>query len=100
MTTEAEVIDLPVEEVEEKPKPRRGRKPKSESPPVNTPENAEAAPEQPQIPNAVLVVKAQDENGNIAVDVQTIGNVQPTEVLTLLEIAGPSFRQKIGLPPR
>lgn len=68
-------------------------------PPADTPEPdapAEAAPEEAP-PNGVLVVKVIDENGNIATDTQPIGNVQPTEVQTLLELGVSSWRRKIGL---
>lgn len=47
--------------------------------------------------DGVFVVKVVDEQGNIGIDAQPVGNVQPTEVLTILELAQASFRAKIGL---
>ena len=57
----------------------------------------ETAAETEQTPDGVLVVKVVDEDGNILIDAQPVGNVQATEVLTILELAGHAFRAKIGL---
>jgi len=53
---------------------------------------------EPEAPlDAVVVVKSVDDNGTISTDVVINGNVQATEVATLLEMALPSWRKKIGL---
>lgn len=44
----------------------------------------------------VLVIKTKDD-GAIKTDVQIVGEVEPTEVQTLLELGVLSWRQKIGL---
>lgn len=51
-------------------------------------------------PPGVLVVKQKDEQGNIAVDAVPVGGLEPTEVLTLLEMGYAAFRAKVGLSPR
>lgn len=56
---------------------------------------AETAPE-PEVPNAVLVQRVV-EDGNLKVEVSTLGNVTPDQVLTLLELAIGAYRAKIGL---
>lgn len=50
-----------------------------------------------ETPDGVFVVKVVDEQGNIGIDAQPVGNVQATEVLTILELAQATFRAKIGL---
>lgn len=58
-----------------------------------------AAPEATEAvdPNAVVVVKEQDEQGNLRTTIQTLGNVQITEVQFLLEAAIRDFRKAVGL---
>ena len=64
----------------------------------DTAPDIETSPEQPQeLPDGVLVVKAVQENGDIVIDAVPVGNVQATEVLTILELAQANFRAKIGL---
>jgi hypothetical protein len=65
---------------------------------------AAAAPEAPvevtetqQDPDAVVIVKIVDEHGNIKTGIQTLGNVQITEVATLLELGLRGFRAELGL---
>lgn len=68
-------------------------------PPADTPEPdapVEAAPEETPT-NGVIVVKITDEQGNVMTDTQPIGNVQATEVQTLLELGVGAWRRKIGL---
>lgn len=47
--------------------------------------------------NAVVVVKTVDDEGNIGTEVVMNGNIQATEVQTLLELAVKGWRQRIGL---
>lgn len=47
--------------------------------------------------DAVIITKMVDEQGNISVTVQPNGDVRVTEVQTLLDLATPSWRDKIGL---
>lgn len=58
-----------------------------------------AAPEGTQ-PDGVLVVKTKDDAGGINVDAVPVGNIEPTEVLTLLELGIDAFRAKVGLRGR
>lgn len=60
-----------------------------EKPPV------EAGPE-PEVPNAVLVQRVVEDD-QLKVDVSTLGNVTPDQVLTLLELSIGAYRAKIGL---
>ena len=53
--------------------------------------------ETPEPLNAVVVVKTTDDEGNIGTEVVMNGNVLPTEVQTLLELAVKGWRQRIGL---
>lgn len=48
--------------------------------------------------DAVIVVKTVNEDGSLGVNVIPNGNVQVTEVQTLLEFGLKSFREQIGLP--
>lgn len=69
----------------------------------------EARPSGPEVPDApqdtppqeelhaVVVVRSEDAEGNISVDVVPHGNVKADQVQTLLELAVPSWRKKIGL---
>lgn len=50
--------------------------------------------------NGVFVEKQKDERGNIGVRAQPVGDVEPTEVLTLLELAIDEFRTRVGLRAR
>lgn len=65
--------------------------------PEVTEEAPQEQPAEPVLP-AVVVVKNTDESGNITVSVVPHGGVLATEVQTLLELALPSWREKIGLP--
>lgn len=47
--------------------------------------------------NAVLVVKHRDPDGSISTSIATNGNVEVTEVQTLLELGLKGWREKIGL---
>lgn len=47
--------------------------------------------------NAVIVIKTVDDDGTIRVDPIVQGNVQATEVQTLLELGVQRWRQRIGL---
>lgn len=58
-------------------------------------EAVNASEEQPL--NAVIVVKVEDEDGNIGTNVIPNGDVRPTEIQTLLELAINSWREQIGV---
>lgn len=60
-------------------------------------EAAEAAASPEQNPNGVFIEKVVGEGGNVQVNVAPIGNVQITEVQTLVEIGLRTFRDQIGL---
>lgn len=75
--------------VEKEPEVLEGEAVEVEDAPVN------AADEQPL--NAVIVVKIEDENGNIGTNVIPNGDVRPTEIQTLLELAINSWREQIGV---
>lgn len=47
--------------------------------------------------DAVVIVKTVSDDGTISTDVQSNGNVQATEVQTLIEMGLRSWRAKIGL---
>lgn len=47
--------------------------------------------------SAVVVVKTVDAEGNISTEIVLQGEVQATEVQTLLELAVRGWRQRIGL---
>lgn len=49
------------------------------------------------VPAAVIVLKTIDEDGSIRTDIVMQGDVQATEVQTLLELAVRGWRQRIGL---
>lgn len=53
--------------------------------------------EKPEGINGVVVIRREEDNGDITTDVQIIGDVKPTEVQTVLELAVPAWRAKIGL---
>lgn len=48
-------------------------------------------------PNGVLVVKVIDENGGIGVSIAPTGDVQVTEVLTLLSLALNATKGHLGI---
>lgn len=53
--------------------------------------------ETPEPPlNAVIIVKTEDEDGNIGVEIINNGNVQATETQTLIELALKAWRGKLG----
>lgn len=58
------------------------------------------APDPDPVLDGVFIVKNTDESGTISVTVHTNGHVLATEVQTLLEMALPAWREKIGLPAR
>jgi ubiquinone biosynthesis protein UbiJ len=65
-----------------------------------TAEQPEAAPEpEPTtVQSAILVTKHVEDNGDISVNVALQGDeIVATEVQTLLELAVPTWRNKIGL---
>lgn len=54
--------------------------------------------EEPQKPiDGVFVAKVVDEQGNISTEIMMNGEVQATEVQTLLELAVRGWRKRIGL---
>lgn len=53
-----------------------------------------------ETPPGVLVIKQKNEQGDIGVDAIPVGGVEPTEVLTLLEMGIAAFRGKVGLGAR
>lgn len=55
----------------------------------------EAAEEKPL--NGVLVARVVGEDGSIFTDIQPVGDVQLTEIQTILELGLKAFREKIGL---
>lgn len=55
------------------------------------------AEEIPPQPNAVVILKSVGDDGSITTDVTTSGEVQATEVQTLIELGLRSWRAKIGL---
>lgn len=57
----------------------------------------EAKQEEAAVPAAVIVVKTTDDEGNIHAEVVMQGDVQATEVQTILELAVRRWRQRIGL---
>lgn len=57
---------------------------------------ADEAPQEAQV-DGVLVRKEVGPEGNLSVSVQPIGNVQITEVQTLLELGVRYFREQVGL---
>lgn len=59
------------------------------------PEAAEAAAE--ETPNGVLIVRTQDDDGNIGTNTVPLGDVTILEVQTVLELGLASWRKKIGL---
>ena len=65
-----------------------------EKPELFDPE-ADVTGKEDEQPNAVLIVKITDENG-VRTEVQPLGDVQPTEVQTLIELGLQSWRAKIG----
>lgn len=58
-------------------------------------EEGKAADQTP--PNGVFIEKAVTEDGNLQVNVAPVGNVQVTEVQTLIEVGLKTFREQIGL---
>jgi hypothetical protein len=63
-----------------------------------TTEQPEAAPEPTTVQSAILVTKHVEDNGDISVNVALQGDeIVATEVQTLLELAVPTWRNKIGL---
>lgn len=61
-----------------------------------TEKTEEAAPDE-QVPNAVIVHRMVDEQGNIQTEVAPVGDVQVTEIQTILELGIKRFRQQAGL---
>lgn len=51
----------------------------------------------PEPPDAVVVVKHRQEDGSVQTAIQVLGNVEVTEVQTLLELAVRGWREQIGL---
>ncbi len=56
----------------------------------------EVVDEAPQM-DAVIVVKTKQDDGTISTEVMVNGNVELTEVQTLLELAVRGWRKRIGL---
>jgi hypothetical protein len=62
----------------------------------------EEAPSTPEVegdapPNAVLIVRVEDEQGNVSTDAVPLGDVKPTEVQTIIELGLANWRAKLGL---
>lgn len=57
----------------------------------------EAAQNEAQVPNAVLVLRSIDEEGKTQVALQRLGDIASTEVPTLLELGLKAARQQLGL---
>jgi hypothetical protein len=66
--------------------------------PVEAP--AEAAEDQPQPPNGVLVVRIEQPDGTITTDTFPQGDVKATEVETILGLGLIGWRSKVGLSAR
>jgi hypothetical protein len=49
------------------------------------------------VPNGVIVIKSVADDGSITTEVSPLGNVQATEIQTLLELGVQSWRRQIGL---
>ena len=47
--------------------------------------------------NAVIVYRVKGKDGDIRCYAEPVGDVLPTEVLTILELAGHEFRTRVGL---
>lgn len=76
------------------------RKPRADTPVEDPAVELATAPENTEEetpPQAVVVVKVVDQQGNISTDVQPINGLLPTEVQTLLELGIVGWREKIGL---
>ena len=59
---------------------------------------AMAAPETEQEqPNAVLVQRIEGEDGQLSVEVQTVGNVRITEIETVLKLGLKLIKDKFGV---
>ena len=59
---------------------------------------AMAAPETKQEqPNAVLVQRIEGEDGQLSVEVQTVGNVRITEIETVLKLGLKLIKDKFGV---
>lgn len=76
--------------------PRAAQKEAPEVEPEPTEGTASAEPEQP---DAVLILKKQNADGGIDTQAVPLGNVQATEVATLIELGLQSWRKAIGLSP-
>jgi hypothetical protein len=64
-----------------------------------TPEvQQDQVPEVEPQPDGVFVGVRYGDDGTVAVEVQQVGSVRVTEVLTILEQAVRSTRQSMGLP--
>lgn len=64
------------------------------APEFGDPDQDAGVAEQP--PNAVLIVRVEDDQG-IHTEVVTLGDVKATEVATIIELGMRSWRAKIGL---
>jgi hypothetical protein len=56
--------------------------------------------ETPKDPDAVVIVKITDDRGNVSTAVQTLGDLQATEVQTIIEIGLKGWRDQLGLNTR
>lgn len=80
----------------------RTRTPKEKTPAVEPDAPVEVPAEEGKaadvgIPDGVLIVKNVDEQGNLSVNVVPTGNVQITEVQTIIEVGLRFFREQLGL---
>ncbi len=48
-------------------------------------------------PNAVLILRIEDDAGNISTDAVPLGDVKATEVQTIIELGLSNWRAKLGL---
>lgn len=62
-----------------------------------TGEEATVEPPTSEQPDAVLILKKIDSDGSINTQAVPLGNVQATEVQTLIELGLQSWRKSIGL---
>ena len=57
----------------------------------------EGTPISTEQPNGVLIVRQKNDQGGIATDTVPLGDVEPTEVQTIIELGLAGWRQKLGL---
>lgn len=50
-------------------------------------------------PDAVVIFKRTDDEGNVTTAVQPLGDVKITEIQTLIELGLRGFREQLGFKP-